>query len=277
MHIVIGVQKWYYHNMKTKLIALIVAGLALGAFAAKPAKTKPVRHSPQTEAREFTGSNGKVFRYRWGEKKAPEGVKVPVVIFLHGAGERGTNNVSQLVHGVKPLLKWLDSHEKGYKLFAGQVPGGQRWVEVHWGAKNHTMPEQPSETMANALELLDNILKMPDVDHDRVYVTGISMGGFGTWDMIARRPELFAAALPICGGGDPATAPRIAHIPIWTFHGSSDAAVRVSRSRDMMSALWAAGSNAHYREYPDTGHGIWGWVYNDKDVLKWFFRQNRAK
>lgn len=230
----------------------------------------------RTEPRTFTGADGTVFNYRWAEKAAPAGEKVPLVIFMHGAGERGTNNNRQLVHGVPELVRWLDNNEKGFKLFAGQVPEHKRWVEVDWSAKAHTMPAEPSATMKVQMEFLDQLLKDPTVDPDRVYVTGISMGGYGTWDLISRRPELFAAALPICGGGDVAQAGRIARIPLWTFHGSKDNAVPVCRSRNMVSALWQAGSDAHYREYPDAGHGVWGRTYADGEVLKWFFSQRRA-
>ena len=226
-----------------------------------------------TEAKEFVGADGGVFRYRLAQKSSADGSKVPLVIFLHGAGERGANNCSQLVHGVSELVDYLESHEKGYRLIAGQVPKGKRWVEVHWGDKGHKMPERPSDTMGLLLEMLDVQLRDMAVDTKRIYVTGISMGGYGTWDLISRRPDVFAAALPICGGGDAAQAAKIAHIPIWTFHGSADTAVPVCRSRDMLAALWAKGSNAHYREYPDAGHCIWAQVYRDASVLRWFFKQ----
>ena len=248
---------------------LLVAGCVLGLGFADAAE------APATRAREFVGANGAVFRYRWAEKLPKDGGKVPLVLFLHGAGERGTDNSAQLRHGVKELLGWLDAHENGYRLVAGQVPPGKRWVEVNWGATSHKMPPKPSETMALQIELLDRLLADPATDRTRVYVTGISMGGYGTWDLACRRPETFAAALPICGGGDAEQAEKIARLPIWTFHGSADRAVPVCRSRNMMSALWAAGSNAHYREYPDAGHGVWNETYRDDAVLSWFFRQRR--
>ena len=229
----------------------------------------------RTQAREFTGADGKVFRYRLAEKAPSDGSKVPLVVFLHGAGERGTNNVAQLHHGVPDIVKWLDKNEAGYRLFAGQVPHGKRWVEVKWDSKSHTMPEEPSETMALALEFLDTQLADEAVDKSRIYVTGISMGGYGTWDMLCRRPDVFAAALPICGGADTAQAAKIAQVPVWTFHGSADRSVPVSRSRDMASALWAAGSDAHYREYPDWPHNVWTATYRDGEVLKWFFKQQK--
>lgn len=231
----------------------------------------------RTEARSFSDPGGKTFLYRWAEKASPDGSRVPLVFFLHGAGERGDDNMAQLRHGVADLVAWLDTHETGFKLVAGQVPTGKGWVEVDWGSRAHTMPAEPSEPMRLVLGLLDTLLADPSVDHDRVYVTGISMGGYGTWDLVCRRPDVFAAALPICGGGDLAQAPRIAHVPVWTFHGSKDDAVPVCRSRNMVSALWAAGSDVHYREYPDATHDVWTRTYRDPEVLEWFFRQVKSR
>lgn len=268
---------------KMKKLLIIVAAAVACAFvsngaeakAAVKAKVAKFNIVERTEAKEFTGKDGKVFRYRIAEKASSDGSKIPLVIFLHGAGERGTNNQAQLVHGVGDLVRWMDQHEKGYRLIAGQVPFGKRWVEVNWGAKSHTMPENPSETMALLLEMLDVQLADPAIDLKRIYVTGISMGGYGTWDLISRRPDVFAAALPICGGGDVTQVAKIAKVPVWTFHGSADGAVPVSRSRDMVAALWANGSNAHYREYPDAGHAVWIETYKDKRVLSWFFKQKK--
>ncbi len=256
--------------MKKTALTATIAMIVLGAFAA------PHAAAEKTEAKTFTGANGAVFRYRWAEKLPGDGSKVPLVVFMHGAGERGTNNVSQLVHGVRELIRWLDKHEKGYRLVAGQVPKGKRWVEVDWSARGHAMPPNPSETMALQLELLDKLVADPRTDSRRVYVTGLSMGGCGTWDAVCRRPQMFAAAMPICGGGDAAQAAKIAKVPIWAFHGSADGAVPVCRSRNMVSALWAAGSNAHYREYPDAGHNVWARTYRDSEVMKWFFSQRTA-
>ena len=249
------------------LIATLPAAFALTALGGI---------QDRTEARQFTGSNGTNFLYRWAEKVPADGSKVPLVFFFHGAGERGDNNVSQLHHGVADIVAWLDANEAGFKFVAGQVPTGKRWVEVDWGAAAHTMPVEPSETMGLALELLDTLLADPTTDTNRVYATGISMGGYGTWDIICRRPEVFAAALPICGGADLAQAPRIASMPIWTFHGSKDTSVPVSRSRSMMSALWAAGSDAHYWEHPDAPHNVWTRTYQNGEVLSWFFAQTKS-
>ena len=128
--------------MKKIISAAAIATMALAAFAA------PRDIAERTEAKTFAGADGTVFRYRWAEKLPDDGSKVPLVIFLHGAGERGTNNVAQLRHGVAELLNWLDRNEKGYRLVAGQVPNGKRWAEVDWSAMGHTMLPEPSETMA---------------------------------------------------------------------------------------------------------------------------------
>ncbi|MBR3084836.1 MAG: prolyl oligopeptidase family serine peptidase [Kiritimatiellae bacterium] len=249
------------------ILATLPAAIALSALGAV---------DDRTEAREFTGAGGGVFRYRWAEKTPADGGPVPLVFFLHGAGERGDDNKAQLKHGVADIVAWLDAHEAGFKFVAGQVPVGKRWVEVGWAAASHSMPAEPSETMGLLLEFMDTLLADPATDTNRVYATGISMGGFGTWDLVCRRPEVFAAAVPICGGADVAQAAKIATMPIWAFHGSKDAAVPVIRSRSMLSALWQAGSDAHYREYPDAPHDVWTRTYRDPEVLSWFFAQTKA-
>jgi predicted peptidase len=129
--------------------------------------------------------------------------------------------------------------------------------------------------MALTFELLDDFIASYSIDESRIYAMGVSMGGFGTWDIIARKPDLFAAAAPICGGGDEATAPSIAHIPIWTFHGDKDDAVKVERSRNMVAALKSAGGNPRYTEYPGVGHDAWTPALNDLELFSWLFSQRK--
>ncbi|MDD5707543.1 MAG: prolyl oligopeptidase family serine peptidase [Kiritimatiellae bacterium] len=204
---------------------------------------------------------------------APAARKLPLVLFLHGAGERGHDNSSQLTHGIAPLIRYGRESDDPAILLVPQCPLDKQWVDTPWNALCHTMPPQPSEPMRLALELVESARVSLPVDPARTYVTGISMGGYGTWDAIQRRPELFAAALPICGGGDPATAPRLAHMPIWIFHGEVDSVVPVSRSRDMFKALQAAGGKVRYREYPGVDHDAWTRTYDDTEVLEWLFAQ----
>jgi predicted peptidase len=108
-----------------------------------------------------------------------------------------------------------------------------------------------------------------------VYLTGISMGGYGSWDLAARMPEWFAAVIPICGGGDETTAPKLKGLPIWCFHGAADKAVPVERSRTMVEAVKAAGGTVQYTEYEGVGHDSWSPAYRDPATLDWLFRQRR--
>jgi predicted peptidase len=116
--------------------------------------------------------------------------------------------------------------------------------------------------------------KLP-IDPMRVYITGLSMGGFGAFDLLARRPDLFAASAPVCGGADEKTADKIKHIPIWAFHGAKDTAVKPARSRNMIGALEKAGGKPKYTEYPDVGHNSWDNAYRDPEFSKWFFAQKK--
>lgn len=254
--------------MKMTVAALCASTLA-NALCAQNAQELT---TPET----FTSATGETLLYRLYLPKAlPAGKTLPLVLFLHGAGERGSNNVSQLTHGVTPLIRFMLATNEPAILLIPQCPAGMQWVNVPWSAPSHTMPEQPSLPMRLALALVREKMKALPVDPARVYVTGVSMGGYGTWDAVQREPALFAAALPVCGGGDTACAPLIRNIPIWTFHGEKDGAVPVTRSRDMFKALQACGGKVQYREYPNAGHGVWTPTYNDASVLAWLFAQRK--
>ncbi|MCA9047007.1 MAG: prolyl oligopeptidase family serine peptidase, partial [Planctomycetaceae bacterium] len=126
------------------------------------------------------------------------------------------------------------------------------------------------------LELLDQLIKTHAIDEDRIYVMGLSMGGYGTWDLLARHPEKFAAGVPICGGGDEKQAAKIKEMPIWVFHGDADTAVKVERSRNMVAAIKEAGGKPKYTEYPGVGHNSWTPAINEPEILPWLFSQKRA-
>jgi predicted peptidase len=228
------------------------------------------------EKKTYTGADGKTLPYRllkplnYNPKE-----KYPLVVFLHGAGERGDDNDKQLVHGVPEFL--TPENRKDYPCFliAPQCPEGKKWVEVDWSAESEIQPKEPSEPMRLTLGLIGQMRKDYPIDAKRIYVTGLSMGGFGAWDVIARRPDLFAAAVPICGGGDETTATKIAKIPIWAFHGAKDPAVNVNRTRHMIAALKKAGGEPKYTEYPDEGHASWVPAYKDAAMMKWLFAQKK--
>ena len=253
------------------LLCCVVAWLTVAppsASAEKPANL--------LEKKTFTDAQGKTLSYRL-LKPVNEDPKqsYPLVVFLHGAGERGSDNTAQLTHGVGDFAR--EENRKNYPCFliAPQCPSGAKWSDVDWGAEKHVMPKEPSESGRLTLELIAAMQKEHRIDPKRIYITGLSMGGYGTWDLIARRPELFAAAVPVCGGGDEATAAVMAKIPIWAFHGDKDGAVKVSRSRNMIEALKKAGGEPKYSEYAGVGHDSWVKAYSDPEMMKWLFAQKR--
>lgn len=201
--------------------------------------------------------------------------RYPLVLFFHGAGERGDDNRRQLLHGMNGFAsdKIMDAHP--CFVVAPQCPRGLQWVDTPWSADGHTMPDKPTAPMRMALELVRQLQRDFSIDPSRIYVTGLSMGGFGTWDAIQRHPDWFAAAIPVCGGGDTAKAADIAHIPVWVFHGGSDRVVKTQRSRDMVAALKAAGGSPKYTEYPGVGHNSWSATYANPDVYTWLFSQHK--
>ncbi len=202
--------------------------------------------------------------------------KVPLVLFLHGAGERGGDNIRQLHHGIPSLLSYTLKKNFPAIIIVPQCPAGMQWVNVPWGGDSHTMPASPSQPLQAVQKLLAKSLTELPVDLSRIYVTGISMGGFGTWDILQRSPELFAAGLPICGGGDTAEAAKLKNVPIWTFHGDQDTTVKTQRSRDMSEAIkQSGGSLIQYTEYPGISHNSWTRTYANDEVLDWLFAQKK--
>ena len=264
----------------------------LGTFAAAPlhAKEPPVSSTAVPEiANLYEERSVRVddegqpveFRYRLLRPERLEGdtatnSRHPLVLFLHGAGERGSDNVNQL----KYLPTWLaePAARRRHPCFvlAPQCRMDERWVDVSW-ADGHSTPQSatPSVDLAAAVAALDDVLARESVDPSRIYLTGLSMGGFGTWDLAARIPERFAAILPVCGGGDERVAGRIAPLPTWCFHGDADTAVSVDRSRVMIAAVRAAGGRPIYSELAGVGHDSWTPAYRDGFVLDWLFAQRR--
>jgi Predicted peptidase len=218
-----------------------------------------------------------ILPYRFYEPKVEAGKKYPLVIMMHGAGERGFDNRLQLSR-----LKGYPFGEK-YPCFviAPQCParpsdntdGESVWVLTPFGAPSHTMKNTPTWPMQMTMELLQKIMDEYPVDPSRVYATGLSMGGFATWELMQRMPDKFAAAIPVCGGGDTTLASKIAHIPMWVFHGDADKTVIPERSRDMVKCITRTGGHPKYTEYPGVGHGAWTPTYNNPEVWDWLFAQ----
>lgn len=254
------------------LIVWIAAGAAFGV--------DDVIDHYQSKQLQYTGGayDGHVFKYRLlTPEKIEPGRKYPLVLFLHGAGERGDDNKSQL----KYLPTWMS--QPGWRgkyncyVLAPQCPTGRKWVNVDWSARTHTTPEQPSHEMRAVIQMLQRTMANHPVDADRIYLTGLSMGGYGSWDLAVRHPDWFAAVAPICGGGDERMADRLVDLPVWAWHGEADRAVPVQRSRNMIQAVRKAGGEPKYTELDGVGHNSWTPAYTREDgVLPWLFKQRRA-
>ena len=200
-----------------------------------------------------------------------------VLMFLHGAGERGNDNQLQLKNCAAEIVNFCDTEKIKAVLLFPQCPQNVRWIEQSWSLPEHEMTPDPAPQLKHALELLDSVIAQEKCDPDRVYISGISMGGFGTWEALSRRPEFFAAAIPVCGGGDVAQAPKLKDIPIRAFHGGADSVVMVKRSRDMVAAIRAAGgTKISYTEYPGVDHNSWTATFANQDNLRWLFSQSRG-
>ena len=222
------------------LVAVVAAGCVSARYerpkdmpVADVAAIDRMKGEELTQKRTFA-KDGYTLPYRLHTPaKCEEGVRYPFVLFLHGAGERGTDNTATLVHGVLPICRYAMKHGDAF-VIAPQCPNGRKWVNQDWSAKSMRRPETPSAEMTAVMALLREFVATHPVDPRRVYVTGISMGGFGTWDIVPRMPGFFAAMMPICGGVDETTAALYKDgVAIRFFHGGADGVVTPEFSRRM--------------------------------------------
>jgi len=178
----------------------------------------------------------------------------PLILFLHGAGESGNNLVRVKNHG---LARVVETKDLPFIIVSPQSPG-RGW----------------NPDTLNAL--LDDVVSKYRVDKDRIYLTGLSMGGFGTWALAAAHPERFAAIAPICGGGDPKQADRLKDLPIWVFHGAKDPTVPLERSEEMVEAVKKAGGDVKFTVYPEAKHDSWTQTYDNPELYEWFLQHRRG-
>jgi predicted peptidase len=226
----------------------------------------------------YTNGKGDTLNYRMLYPDSDTLRKYPLVIFLHGSGERGSDNEAQLKWGVQNFAsdEMMASHPAF--VIAPQCPEKVGWSNFSGRSRESTdmkLESNPSKPMELLIGLIHEMMKNKSIDTNRIYITGLSMGGFGTYDAIERYPDLFAAAMPVCGGGDASKASTIAHIPIWNFHGMEDPAVNVNYSIAMMQALVKAGAHPGFTFLPETGHFSWIAAYKDKLAIDWLFRQHK--
>jgi len=183
--------------------------------------------------------------------------KWPLILFLHGAGERGDNLELVKIHGIPKIVE----RQPGFPFIA-------------------VSPHCPDETMwwnhqRTLKALLDEIVANYAVDTARIYLTGLSMGGYGTWGLAMAYPKLFAAIAPICGGGFPEFASALKDVPIWAFHGAEDDVIKLEVGQRMVDALQACGGNVRFTVYPGVGHDSWTQTYDNPELYEWFLQHRR--
>ncbi|MBU4491086.1 MAG: prolyl oligopeptidase family serine peptidase [Euryarchaeota archaeon] len=181
----------------------------------------------------------------------------PMILFLHGAGERGDDLELVKKHGPPKIVE--EQEDFPFILVSPQCPKDEWW----------------SMDVLNAL--LDEVVSRYRVDEDRIYLTGLSMGGFGAWHLAIEYPDRFAAIAPICGGGTPEEACKIRQIPVWVFHGARDETVPIEKSEEMVAALKECGGNVKFTMYPEAGHDSWTETYNNPELYDWFLKHRRKE
>jgi predicted dehydrogenase/poly(3-hydroxybutyrate) depolymerase len=209
------------------------------------------------------------------------GKKYPVILFFHGAGDRGNDNTAQLNHCLHRFTEPANRQQYPCFVIAPQCPLDKQWVDAYIINHPHTRtrPAQAGEEMRLALEILQHVQTTftANIDPCRLYLTGLSMGGYAVWDCLTRFPEKIAAAIPICGGGDTGTiTAQTAQIPLWAFHSSDDIWVDVNTTRRMITALRTAGGRPNYTEYDNYGHPSWEPAYAEPELFPWIFNQQKS-
>lgn len=207
----------------------------------------------------------------------------PVVFFLHGSGERGNDNDSQLTHGGSFLSSDFARSEYPAVVVFPQCSTNDYWAKVDFGLDSEGKrtfsfrPDlEPNLSMKMLMSLVDSITGLEWADKSQLYVGGLSMGGMGTFELLFRKPDLFAAAFPICGGGLIETTSAYAEkVSLWIFHGEIDSVVPVKFSKDMADAIKKNGGDVHLTIYPEVNHNAWDYVFLEKELLPWLFSRRK--
>ncbi|MDR6561435.1 MULTISPECIES: prolyl oligopeptidase family serine peptidase [unclassified Arcicella] len=237
------------------------------------------------EKREYVRSDGFKLPYRiLYPKDYNKSKKYPLILFLHGAGERGNDNEKQLTHGAKLFLK--DENRENFPciVIAPQCPTDNYWASVK--VDRSTSPitlgfdyhNQSTTPMLSFMDIVKQVCQDESVDKSRLYIIGLSMGGMGTFETVYRYPKVFAAAIPICGGGDVEKYDKsVKRTSFWVFHGDADQVVDVNNSRKIVEKLKQLKIDVKYTEYPNVKHNSWDNVFQEPDLLPWLFAHKRKK
>lgn len=245
----------------------------------KTVRTNTYEVSSVFEKKEFT-RDGYTMKYRlFIPRNYDCGEKYPLLVFLHGAGERGDDNEAQITQCLQQAFNDISSPIYDSVVIAPQCPNDAKWVNTSWEEPTYSVSEVPESRELEAVcGIIDEVRDFCNIDDDRIYVAGYSMGGYGTWDMLSRHGSRFAAGIPICGGADPSYARLLKRIPIRTFHGSADTCVPVKATRTIYAAIKReGGEEISYTEFEGCGHNIWNNVFADRDNIEWLYSQSRVE
>ena len=237
------------------------------------------------EKREFKTANGNTLPYRLlFPKNYDKSKKYPLILFLHGAGERGTDNEKQLVHGSKMFLEAQNRERFPAIVVMPQCPEDSYWASVKVDRDKQPMTfafdyTRPSNwPLVAAYDVVKQLVREESVDKHRLYIMGLSMGGMGTFEQVFNHSKTYAAAVPICGGADVAAYDkRVRKTPYWVFHGAADSVVPVENSRRMVERLKALKVPVQYTEYPGVNHNSWDNAFAEPELLPWLFSHSRRK
>ena len=260
--------------MKRKLALVLMLSILLTALFSVPTAAA-VDLTTIMQAKTHVTADGYRLNYRIyvPENYSAEN-KYPVLLFMHGAGSIGDDNKAQLNAGLPEAFNMSTCGIYDCIVIAPQCPTGNKWVDVStWNDCSYSTDLIPeTDELKAVMDLLGTIKKTYSTDERRYYVTGLSMGGFATWDLITRHPDVFAAAVPVCGGADYRKAELIKDMPIWTFHGLKDPTVPYTGTKKMVDELTALGApNLKYTEFPEMQHDIWNTVYMSFMTWSWLF------
>ncbi len=245
----------------------VLSGEELDSLKGKASESRrPGGATSAFEVREFQASNTQTLRYSlFTPKNVGAGEKLPLALCLHGAG------------GNTEAAKVLAAPEQQKKHPCFIVAPACETKQCRWVIGTFRNNPDQRAVEPELMEALDALLRDVAIDPDRVYLTGQSMGGLGTWGLIVAHPDRFAAAVPVCGAWEPSDAEKIAKVPVWAFHGAKDPTVPVEGSRRMIEAMKVAGGSPRYTEYPDVGHGSWNAAYATTEMWDWMFQQRRSR
>ena len=252
--------------MKKQFILLLLTTIFMlynsGCSSSSNIKETPMGQHPHSFEKEITKTIKSDYLLYLPDNYQKSKTDWPLILFLHGAGERGDDLKKVEANGIPKLI--AKKGEKFPFVIVSPLCPEDGWWD--------------SELQIDILNnLLDEIVSKYRIDKDRIYVTGLSMGGFGTWGLACEYPDRFAAIAPICGKGSPEKAGKIKHLPVWVFHGAKDDIVPLKNSEEMVDALKKVGGNVKFTVYPDAGHDSWTAAYNNPDLYKWFLKHRRKR